>query len=154
MKATLFYDPADPTNQYLASLRSYDLDIEQERAGHKVDTGWRFLEVTNQDHLHSLVNGGTAVIQHGEIVAISPKEETTAELDIRRKNRAVALFLEIQRLTLIITEFGQVFDMSDEEARRAAIEAELVDILDGKIQPSAPSIAADGRLTTSKDAND
>jgi hypothetical protein len=72
---------------------------------------------------------------------------------MRRKDRAVALFLEIQRLTMIITEFGQVFDMSDEEARRAAIEAELVDILDGKIQPSAPRIAADGRLTTTKNAN-
>jgi hypothetical protein len=153
MRATLFYDPADPTNQYLASLRSYDLDVEEERKAHGVDAGWRYLTVANQDGIDGLLNGGTAVIQHGEIVAITPKEETAAELNSRRKDRAVALFLEAKRLESIVNEFGQVFDMSDEESRKAAIEAELVDILDGKIQPSAPRIAVDGRLMTAPNAN-
>lgn len=153
MKATLFYDPTAPSNQHLGSLRSYHVDVEEERAAHGVDTGWRFLEVTNQDHLNGLLNGATAVIQHGEIVEISPREETVTEIDMRRKDRAIALFLEIKRLESIVTEFGNIFDMSIEEERKMAAESELLDILNGVI-PNAPRIAADGRLTTSKDAND
>lgn len=150
MKATLFYNPLDAAEQKMGSLRTYQIDTEKEKAALGIPDGWRWLEVSGQDFLDGLLNGGVAEIANGEVISVAAAEPTEAERAQRRKARAVALIGEKIKLEPIVAELGRHFDVSAEQARLAEILEELAGLISGQLQPEAAKVSVDGQLAISK----